>query len=462
MAFMDKDFLLDSHLAVKLYHEVVENLPIIDYHCHLNAKDIYENKPFKSITDVWLNGDHYKWRFLRSFGVEESLVSFGEDEYSRFLAYAKHMPYAIGNPLYHWTHLELKRFFKTDLLLNEKNAKSIYEITNQKITQTRPSDILKHFNVSVIGTTDDPVDDLKYHTLLKNSQLDYKVIPTFRPDKALHIELPSFNPWIKQLEEVTQIKITDISSLEDALLNRMIFFNDNGCKSSDHSFNHIMFVKTTKEEVNYILIKALQDDHITELELKKYKGYMLTYLGRCYKKLNWVQQYHIGALRNVNELIYHRYGADYGYDSMNDQGFIEQLSQLLNEQEKTNELPKTILYTLNPAFNEAIVSLSGSFHETGIRQKVQFGSGWWFNDQLDGMNRQLEAYSQMSFLTNFVGMTTDSRSFLSYVRHEYFRRLVTNKLAKLVESGQYPDDFDTLSEIAKGICYKNAVSYFDI
>ncbi len=462
MAFLDDDFLLDSAFASRLYHEAVENLPIIDYHCHLSAKDIYEDKPFESITDVWLNGDHYKWRFLRSFGVEESLISGGADDYERFKVYAKYMPYAIGNPLYHWSHLELKRFFQTDLLLNEKNAKKIYSITNEKIKNTVPSQLLNFFKVKIVGTTDDPTDDLKYHILLKDGNNPYQVIPTFRPDKAIHIEHDDFTDWIKKLEEKVAYSIDSISLLEKALKSRIEFFNEVGCKSSDHSFDHIMYEAASKRQVNAIFKKGLNKENLKPEELRKYKGYVLSFLGKCYKEFDWVQQYHIGAMRNVNTHKYNQYGVDFGFDSMNDQGFIEQLSQLLNNQEINESLPKTVIYTLNPMFNEAIATLIGSFNESGIRQKVQFGSGWWFNDQYDGMKRQLEAFSQMSFLSGFIGMTTDSRSFLSYVRHEYFRRIVTNKIARLVENGEYPNDFDMVSQIVKDICYYNAKSYFNL
>ncbi len=462
MAFLDEDFLLESSLAKKLYHEVVENLPIIDYHCHLSAKEVYENKPFKSITDVWLNGDHYKWRFLRSFGVSENLISGGSSDYDRFLTYAKYMPYAIGNPLYHWSHLELRRFFKTDLLLNEKNAKNLFELTNAKIKSMKPSDLLDFFKVEIIGTTDDPTDDLKYHSLLKKENNTYRVIPSFRPDKAIHAEKDGFVEWISDLEKVVGFKIDGIKALEEALESRIEFFNQAGCKSSDHSFDHIMYKEASIEEVEKAFAKAMKKEELSDDELRMYKGHILAFLGKTYKTYNWVQQYHIGAMRNVNFDKFEAYGADFGYDSMNDQGFIAQLGTLLNAQEKVQGLPKTVVYTLNPAFNEAIATLVGSFNEVGIKQKVQFGSGWWFNDQSDGMKRHLEAVSQMSILSNFIGMTTDSRSFLSYVRHEYFRRIVVNKLASLVTSGQYPEDFKTLSEIAIDICYQNAKNYFSL
>ena len=459
--FLDKDFILETETASKLYHEYAETMPIFDFHCHLSIAEIYEDKKFRSITEAWLGGDHYKWRLMRELGVDESYITGDKPDYEKFVKYAEVMPYAIGNPIYHWTHLELQRFFGINDILSPATAKKIYDEANEKLKTLSARKLITMSNVKTLFTTDDPIDDLHYHKLLaEDKTFDVKVAPAFRPDKAINITLPTFVPYIEKLGEAAGISIDGIDSLCKALTNRIEYFDKAGCVCSDHALDVVMYVSATREEVDEIVKKALKGKWLTRLEEGKYKGYILVHLGRQYARLGWVQQYHIGALRNNSSRYMRLLGADTGFDAIEDQPFAGRLARILDALDQTDELPKTILYCLNPRDNEVLATIINCFQQSGIVGKLQFGSAWWFNDQKDGMERQLTALSQVALLSKFVGMLTDSRSFLSYTRHEYFRRVLCNMLGNLIEKGEYPCDIETVGKIVEDICYNNAVEYF--
>lgn len=459
--FMDKDFVLRNETAKTLYHDYAENMPIFDYHCHLPIQEIYEDRKFSNITECWLGGDHYKWRLMREMGVDESYITGDKDDYEKFLKYAEVMPYAIGNPIFHWTHLELQRYFDINKILSPKTAKEIFDKCNEKLQTLTARKMITMSNVKRIFTTDDPIDDLRFHKLLKEDKsFEVEVVPAFRPDKAINIELPTYVPYIAKLADAANVKIDGIDSLCEALTKRIEFFDSVGCVCSDHALDVVMFAPATKEQVDKIVKKALGGDDLTQHEIEQYKGYILVHLGRQYARLHWVQQYHIGALRNNSARYMRELGPDTGFDAIEDRTFAKKLSMLLDTLDGTNELPKTILYCLNPRDNEVLATIMNCFQQAGVVGKMQFGSAWWFNDQKDGMERQLTALSQLGLLSKFVGMLTDSRSFLSYTRHEYFRRIVCNMLGELIEEGEYPADIEFVGSVVQDICYNNAVNYF--
>lgn len=459
--FMDKDFVLRNETAKTLYHDYAENMPIFDYHCHLPIQEIYEDRKFANITECWLGGDHYKWRLMREMGVDESYITGDKDDYEKFLKYAEVMPYAIGNPIFHWTHLELQRYFDINEILSPKTAKEIFDKCNEKLQTLTARKMITMSNVKRIFTTDDPIDDLRFHKLLKEDKsFEVEVVPAFRPDKAINIELPTYVPYIAKLADAANVKIDGIDSLCEALTKRIEFFDSVGCVCSDHALDVVMFAPATKEQVDKIVKKALGGDDLTQHEIEQYKGYILVHLGRQYARLHWVQQYHIGALRNNSARYMRELGPDTGFDAIEDRTFAKKLSMLLDTLDGTNELPKTILYCLNPRDNEVLATIMNCFQQAGVVGKMQFGSAWWFNDQKDGMERQLTALSQLGLLSKFVGMLTDSRSFLSYTRHEYFRRIVCNMLGELIEEGEYPADIEFVGSVVQDICYNNAVNYF--
>ncbi len=459
--FMDKDFVLRNETAKTLYHDYAENMPIFDYHCHLPIQEIYEDRKFSNITECWLGGDHYKWRLMREMGVDESYITGDKDDYEKFLKYAEVMPYAIGNPIFHWTHLELQRYFDINEILSPKTAKEIFDKCNEKLQTLTARKMITMSNVKRIFTTDDPIDDLRFHKLLKEDKsFEVEVVPAFRPDKAINIELPTYVPYIAKLADAANVKIDGIDSLCEALTKRIEFFDSVGCVCSDHALDVVMFAPATKEQVDKIVKKALGGDDLTQHEIEQYKGYILVHLGRQYARLHWVQQYHIGALRNNSARYMRELGPDTGFDAIEDRTFAKKLSMLLDTLDGTNELPKTILYCLNPRDNEVLATIMNCFQQAGVVGKMQFGSAWWFNDQKDGMERQLTALSQLGLLSKFVGMLTDSRSFLSYTRHEYFRRIVCNMLGELIEEGEYPADIEFVGSVVQDICYNNAVNYF--
>ena len=460
-SFMDKDFVLKNPTAITLYENYAKDMPIFDFHCHLSVEEIYNDKKFSSITECWLGGDHYKWRLMREMGVDESYITGDKSDLDKFMKYAEVMPYAIGNPIFHWTHMELRRYFDIEDILSPKTAKDIFDKCNEKLTTLTARKMIYMSGVKKLFTTDDPIDDLHFHKLLaEDDSFDVEVYPAFRPDKAINIELPTFVPYIAKLADAADVRIDDIDSLCKALTNRIEFFDKAGCVCSDHALDVVMYKPADKAKVDKILKKALNGDDLTYDEIEQYKGYILVHLGKQYSRLGWVQQYHIGALRNNSRRYMSLLGPDTGFDAIEDQTFAKKLSLLLDELDSTDELPKTILYCLNPRDNEVLATIMNCFQQGGVVGKMQFGSAWWFNDQKDGMEKQLTALSQLGLVSKFIGMLTDSRSFLSYTRHDYFRRILCNMFGTLIEDGEYPADIDFVGEIVKDICYNNAIAYF--
>lgn len=463
--FMDEKFLLNNETAIRLYEDYAKDMPIFDYHCHLNPKEIAENKKYRNITEVWLGGDHYKWRAMRSNGVEEKYITGDAPDKEKFLKWAETMASCIGNPLYHWTHLELKRYFGIDKLLSPDTAEEIWEECNRLLQQEEftARGLITRSNVKAIGTTDDPTDSLEYHiAIAKDPTFDVKVLPAFRPDKSFNIDKPGFVEWMEKLGNVVGKEIKTFADVKEALKQRVDFFHEVGCRISDHALDPITYVEATEEEATAILQKALKGETISEEEVKKYKTQVMVFLGRQYAAHGWVMQLHMGTIRNNSSRMFKLLGADTGFDAIADYTIAESLSKFLNRLDETDELPKTILYCLNPRDNEVLGTIIGCFQGGGIPGKMQFGSGWWFNDQKDGMIRQMVALANLGLLSRFVGMLTDSRSFLSYTRHEYFRRILCNLLGEWVESGEAPNDMKLLGSMVQNICFNNAKNYFGI
>ncbi|MBQ4158654.1 MAG: glucuronate isomerase [Clostridia bacterium] len=462
--FMNEDFLLTTDAAKKLYHEYAENMPICDYHCHLIPREIAENKQFRNITELFLGGDHYKWRAMASNGVDDKFIRGDGDDYEKFLAYAKTISLAIGNPLYHWTHLELKRVFGIDTPLTEKTAPEIWEKANKMLAteEFRAKRLIEKFNVTHLCTTDDPADSLEYHIeIAKDENFKTKVLPTFRPDKAIKISMPGFKEYIEKLASVSGVKIETAEDVVKALRVRAEFFHANGCRVSDHGLDTVPGGDACACKANEAFKAVMAGEKACECAMESYRSYLLVELGGIYKSLGWGQQYHMNAQRNNNGPMYRKYGPDTGFDSISDELIAEKLGKILNAQEEKGMLPKTILYTLNPNANYVLGSTIGNFQtEAGIPGKMQFGSAWWFCDQKDGMFQQMKDLAALGMLSAFVGMLTDSRSFVSYPRHEYFRRILCELLGSWVDNGEYPEDWDTLKTIVQGICYNNAMNYF--
>lgn len=465
--FMDKDFLLTTETAKKLYHEHAEKMPIIDYHCHLQPKEIYEDKKFRNLAEAWLGagdcyGDHYKWRSLRARGYEEDSISGPDDDYKKYYQFVESMPYFVGNPLYHWSHLEMQRYFGINDIINAKNAKKIWDEANAKLETLTAREMMYKFNVKTVCTTDDPVDSLEWHKkMMEDKTLHVTVRPAFRPDKAINVELSWFESWVNQLAKVCGKEIKSLNDLTDCLASRIEFFHSMGSRVSDHALDVVHYTPATYEEANAVFLKGMKHEEISSHEQDQYKGYILLFLGKQYKKHGWVQQYHIGALRNNSKKMLEKIGPDTGFDAIEDAVYMEKLSALLGALDANDALPKTILYCLNPRDNYALTVLAGCFQEEGVKSRVQVGTAWWFLDQLDGMKQNLETQMQVGLISQSVGMLTDSRSFLAYPRHEYYRRLLCQMLGNLVESGQYPvEELDTLGKIVEDICYNNAKEFF--
>ena len=461
---MNEDFLLTTDTAKKLYHEYAEKMPIIDYHCHLSPREIAENIQFKNITELFLGGDHYKWRYMRAMGVDERLIRGDGDDYEKFLAYAKCISLAIGNPLYHWTHLELKRVFGIEEPLNERTAPAIWENANAMLAteEFRARRLIEKFNVKVVCTTDDPASNLEYHEqIAKDPTFKVKVLPAFRPDAAIKIGMSAYKGYIETLSEVSGVKIECAEDVVKALMQRAKFFDEHGCRASDHGLDTVPYEPIDMAKVNEAFALAMKGEKPCDALIDVYRTYILVSMGRVYKELGWAQQYHVNAQRNNNTNAYEKGGADIGFDSISDEKVAYKLNRLLDEQEKTGNLPKTILYSLNPTDNYVIGTTIGNFQtESGLPGKLQFGSAWWFCDQRDGMVDQMKTLAALGALSTFVGMLTDSRSFVSYPRHEYFRRILCEILGTWVENGEYPADWDALKTIVEGICYNNAKKYF--
>jgi len=463
--FISENFLLSKPTSIRLYHKIAKDLPIIDYHCHLPVEEIATNKKFPNLTHIWLNGDHYKWRAMRANGVDEKYCTGNASDYEKFDAWAETVPFTIRNPLYHWTHMELKKPFGIDdLLLNKDTAKSVWDTCNDLLKKDEFSTrgILKQFNVKTICTTDDPTDSLKFHSQLKDENYEVKVLPTFRPDKSMAVEnIQSFKVWLKKLEALSNSEITNFETYLASLKLRHDYFDRNGCRLSDHGIEQPYAEDYTEDEVKNIFQKILKEDALSTVEILKFKSCMLYEFGLMNHDKNWVQQFHLGALRNNNTRMMKNLGADTGYDSIGDFEIARPLKKLLDKLDAKNKLAKTILYNLNPADNELLATMAGNFQDGSVPGKIQFGSAWWFLDQKNGIEKQIDALSSLGLLSRFVGMLTDSRSFLSYPRHEYFRRILCDILGKDVENGLIPNDENLLKSLIEGICYKNAESYFN-
>ena len=461
--FIEDDFLLQNKYAEELYKKYAAPQPIIDYHNHLPPKDIAEDRNFENITQVWLYGDHYKWRAMRTMGVDEKFITGDASDKEKFLAWAKTVPHTLRNPLYHWTHLELKRYFGIDELLNEENAESIYEEVNRQLQLPENScrGLLKKMNVKTLCTTEDPIDTLKYHQQLVNSDFEVKVSTAFRPDKSILIENDNYTDYIKDLGKAANTNIGSYADLKKALRNRIEYFHENGCRLCDHGLNYISFEEFSADEINEIFEKKLGGKSLTDLEVEKFHISLLLFLCETYHEFGWVQQFHLGALRNNNKRMLKELGPDTGWDSIADYCQAENLSAFLDALDGKDKLTKTILYNLNPSDNEIFATMIGNFNDGSIKGKVQFGSGWWFLDQKDGTIKQLNALSNMGLVSCFIGMLTDSRSFLSFPRHEYFRRVLCNLFGEEMESGELPDDMELVGQTIANISYHNAEEYFD-
>jgi len=462
--FMDEDFLLQTETAKKLYHEHAAKMPIFDYHCHINPKDIAEDRMFTSITEIWLAGDHYKWRAMRTNGIDEKFCTGKANDWEKFEKWAETIQYTLRNPLYHWTHLELKKFFGINEVLSSKNARSIYDTCNEKLQTPQYScrNIIRMANVHTICTTDDPVDSLEYHQKIKADGFEVAVLPAWRPDKAMMVEFPiSYNQYINQLASVSEMEIKTFDDLMIALNKRHRFFHENGCRLSDHGLDTAYAEEYTAEEIDALFLKVRIGYRLTTREILKFKSCMLYEFGRMDHSRGWTQQFHIGALRNNNTRQFNLTGPDTGFDSIGDKPIAESLSKLLDRLDSEFKLSKTILYNLNPRDNEVYATMIGNFQDRSIPGKIQYGSGWWFLDQKDGIEKQLNTLSNLGLLSRFVGMLTDSRSFLSYTRHEYFRRILCNLLGNDVENGEIPNDLELLGQMVENICFNNAKNYFN-
>lgn len=461
--FMDKDFLLTTPTTQTLYHEYAANMPIIDYHCHINPKEIAENKCFDNITQVWLGGDHYKWRLMRANGVEEAYITGDASDHDKFIKWAATLEKAIGNPLYHWSHLELQRYFGYNGVLNSKTAEDVWNICNEKLHSADMSvrNIIKQSNVEVICTTDDPVDTLEWHKNIANdNSFNITVLPTFRPDKAMNIEKPDYLEYINKLADVSNVNINSFKTLCEALKKRMEFFHSIGCKVSDHALEYVMYQPVSEDDIEQIFQKRKTTDKLTQLEILQFKSAFMLYVGSEYKKLGWTMQLHYGTKRDNNTKAFQKVGADTGYDCINTYGSSAELSNFLNALDLGDQLPKTIIYSLNPNDNAAIGTIIGCFQNSTTVAKIQHGSAWWFNDNKLGMIDQMTNLANLGLLANFVGMLTDSRSFLSYTRHEYFRRILCDIIGKWVENGEYPCDIELLGSMVQDISYNNCKNYF--
>lgn len=464
MGIINDGFLLKSDTAKRLY-EAAKDMPIIDYHCHIDPREIYENRRFDNITQVWLGGDHYKWRLMRSNGVTEDEITGDADDYTKFLRFAEMLPKAIGNPMYHWCHLELKRFFGYDGVLNGDTAREVYDLCNKKLRQDGMTvrAIIEKSNVKMIGTTDDPADDLKWHKLIaEDKSFNTAVCPTFRPDKAVNIDKAGFADYIKKLSAAAETDIKTVSDVKAALEKRLDYFCSLGCRATDHGLDYVVYEPASEETVNEIFKRALRGEKVSQSEADRYKTELMLFLGEKIAEKGIVMQLHYGAQRNTNTVMFNKLGADTGFDCISVKNCGEALTGFLNALNVKGKLPKTIIYSLNPNDNELIDTVLGCFQGTEAQGKIQHGSAWWFGDTKSGMEAQLKSLANLSLLGNFVGMLTDSRSFLSYTRHEYFRRILCNLLGEWVENGEYSDDKINLETIVKDISYNNAKKYFNI
>ena len=462
-AFMDKDFLLETETAQKLYHEYAAKMPILDYHCHINPQEIAEDRKFENITQVWLGGDHYKWRQMRSNGVEEKYITGDASDREKFQKWAETLEKAIGNPLYHWSHLELQRYFGYYGALNGETAEEVWNLCNAKLQEDGMSarNMIRQSNVTLVCTTDDPVDSLEWHEkIAADESFEVQVLPAWRPDKAMNLEKTDYLEYLKKLEVVSGVKIDSFASLIEALRIRMDYFAEHGCSVSDHGLEYVMYAPASEEEIEAIFAKRLRGEAVSRADELQFKTAYMVALGREYHKKNWVMQLHYGVKRDNNGMIFGKLGPDAGIDCINNYAPSSEMADYLNALAITDELPKTILYSLNPTDNAAIGTIIGCFQSEEARGKIQQGSAWWFNDNKQGMIEQMTSLANLGLLGNFIGMLTDSRSFLSYTRHEYFRRIMCNLIGGWVENGEYPADEKVLGRMVQDISYNNAVRYF--
>lgn len=465
MSFINENFMLKNGTAKLLYEKYAKDMPIIDYHCHISPKEIYEDKRFDSITEIWLGGDHYKWRLIRSDGIPEEEITGPADPKTKFLRFAAALPKAIGNPMYHWCHLELKRYFGYDGVLNQDTAEEVYELCNKKLQEPDMSarGIIASSNVKMIGTTDDPIDSLEWHIkLAEDKSFKTKVCPSFRPDKAVNIDKPGFAEYIAALAKSADMEIKCAEDVKTALTKRLDFFQKNGCLATDHGLDFMVFSPASNDEVERVFAKAMAGETLTRQEASEYKTAVLLHLGAEYAKRGIVMQIHYNVQRNTNQRCFNSIGADTGFDCIATDEGSRELSAFLDALDKDNCLPKTIIYSLNPNDNEMIDTVIGAFQGPEVPGKIQHGSAWWFSDSKIGMEAQLKSLASLSLLGNFIGMLTDSRSFLSYTRHEYFRRILCNVIGQWVEEGEYPFDEKALGKIVSDISYNNAARYFGI
>ena len=462
--FLDEHFLLETRTAQILYHDFASQMPVIDYHCHLPPASIADDTQFENLTQVWLNGDHYKWRAMRTNGIAEDYITGKKSDKEKFLKWAETVPYTLRNPLYHWTHLELQRYFDVNKILNKDTASSIYEECSAKMPLPEYSvkNLLRKMKVEVICTTDDPVDTLEHHKKIKADGFEIKVLPAFRPDAAMEVSNAElFCKYLKKMEAASGLEINSYQNYLDALKVLHHFFNENGCTLSDHGLEEIYAENYTDKEIESIFNKVRSSKDLELMEVRKFKSAVLFYLAELDAEKGWVQQFHLGALRNNNGRMYQSLGADTGWDSIGDFSHAKSLAKFLNTLDQNNKLAKTILYNLNPADNEVMATMIGNFNDGSIAGKIQWGSAWWFLDQKEGMTKQLNTLSNMGLLSRFVGMITDSRSFLSYPRHEYFRRILCNLFGKEIENGELPNDTKWIGKLIQDICYHNARQYFN-
>ncbi len=463
--FNDESFLLKSESAEKLYHEYAENMPIIDYHCHLSPKDIAEDRQFNSITEAWLEGDHYKWRALRTNGVCEENITGKADDYKKFECWAATVPYTLRNPLYHWTHLELKRYFGITKALNPQTCREIYDETSAKLKTKEFSirNLLTRMNITSICTTDDPIDSLVYHQKIKADGFGIDILPAWRPDKAMAVENPvTFNEYIDKLSAASNLSIDNFNQLLDALKNRHDFFHANGSRVSDHGLDTFYAEDYTDAEIAAVFAKIRSGKQLDTCEIMKFKSAMLYHFALLDQETNWVQQFHVGAMRNNSARMFKKLGPDTGFDSIGDIPVAQSMSKFFSRMDDDDKLAKTIIYNLNPTDNEVYATMIGNFQGSICPGKIQWGAAWWFLDQKFGMEKHLDALSSLGLLSRFVGMLTDSRSFLSYPRHEYFRRILCNCLGTDIENGEIPADFDLVGKMVQDISYNNAKNYFGL
>ena len=461
--FLDKDFLLENDTAKKLYHEFAATMPIIDYHCHLSPKDIAEDRVFNNITEAWLEGDHYKWRALRANGVDEAYITGDKSPKEKFKKWAETVPDTFRNPLFHWTHLELQRYFGIHEILSADNADRIYEEASEKLNSSEYScrKLLQKMNVRMVGTTDDPIDDLKFHGQLRDEQFPIKVLPTFRPDKLYAVEHPSsFLDYLQKLSELVEAPIKSFGDLLAAAKKRVDYFHEVGGRLSDHGLDQLYIDAYSLKSAQDIFELILKGGELSKRQIEIFKMTMMTELSRMYHEKGWIQQFHLGAIRNNNDRMMRTLGPDTGFDSIGDFSQIAALSQFLNRLDGDDQLAQTIVYNLNPSDNEAFATMMGNFNDGTVAGKMQFGSAWWFSDQKDGMEKQINTLSNLGLLSRFIGMLTDSRSFLSFPRHEYFRRILCNLIGRDVENGELPNDINWLGRHVENICFNNAQAYF--